>query len=715
FYLDNKKDYYLKYYEKISSEVTAYENKLEKPAFEKIGGSATARLDIRGTINKPKLELQGEIKNPLYGRYLFDSVSVKAQYSEGSLSIKDLSLNNEGARAAFWGYADLEGRLDLKAQARNYSLDFLKIFIDKPFNGWLNLDGGIGGTFTAPTLSISFEGSRGDIGGIGFDKLSGKIFYDGETGYFKDMKLVEGKDISKGDAYFDLKGNGWAKATIEGEAIGFAGLMTNEIEWQSAKSHGEISLLMDNWKPKLYGYLYVTDALFFVKRLNAYMMTGYLDLVADGNDIKVKQLSGSWYNGSQPNSLSVSGAVELNSLNMNWLIADSHFSVDMPNIYKGEMDLRGVSLSGRPSNMLLKGRLDFNDGAMVLPKTGIGAVGTQPAADSPKLKLNLLINLKKNVYLSAGDILTLDLSNIFLNLEMAGSDLKVTGDMSDPKLLGKIVFGRGTVNILSREFNLLSEDNQKKYYPYDLDRISENYAQFLGDGVMPYLRLSALVKVEKQDDKDPAKRKEISIVSNIIGQLQAKEESKKLNIAFNAFQEDKTKTPPELVPIASSDQDIRFMLLPDFIKSLAGNESGPASAPNALVADYLNSRLQSVVFRGVERGIERALGLENLTLEYNFGSDIKRAMGVGGDSRTGQNAGFGVGLTKGFFDKLYIDVRYSQGMEQQAGVQQSTYLNYQITYKLSSIWSIAYYREPASFYDLNSGIYKTTLKLGFSF
>ncbi|MFA4906530.1 MAG: hypothetical protein WC645_08515, partial [Candidatus Margulisiibacteriota bacterium] len=73
-----------------------------------------------------------------------------------------------------------------------------------------------------------------------------------------------------------------------------------------------------------------------------------------------------------------------------------------------------------------------------------------------------------------------------------------------------------------------------------------------------------------------------------------------------------------------------------------------------------------------------------------------------------------VGFVKGFTDRLYIDVRYSQGMEQTTGTAAKTSINYQLTYKITPIWSIIYYREPISLQEISTGYQKVTLKSGFS-
>jgi hypothetical protein len=161
------------------------------------------------------------------------------------------------------------------------------------------------------------------------------------------------------------------------------------------------------------------------------------------------------------------------------------------------------------------------------------------------------------------------------------------------------------------------------------------------------------------------------------------------------------------------------MLLPDFLKSLTGINHGTntnQTSTNAVIADYISSRIQTVVFRGLERQLEQKLGLENLRLEYNFGKDVRQAMGVG-DRHLVENEqpDWRIGFVKGFFDKLYLEMNFAQLATSVNNMPIRQTFNYQLTYKLSPIWSIMYYREPITPQDLATGYQKITLKAGFSF
>ncbi len=305
----------------------------------------------------------------------------------------------------------------------------------------------------------------------------------------------------------------------------------------------------------------------------------------------------------------------------------------------------------------------------------------------------------------------------------------MTGNLKAPSLRGEVKFKRGMINILNREFALISEEQQKMFYAADLEKVKGNTAVFYGErgreGLLPYLTLTSSVKVknyEEVQNKETPKfvEEEVIVIARVIGMPFAAEKEKEISVKLDAFKEDKTKKPAEIISARIPEEEIKVLLLPDFIKAPLGlTKKGVEGVPaSEVMVDYLNSRLQALLLRGAERELERTLGLESLTLEYNFGKDLRRLMareepGVP-PALTGEEKIFGIGFVKGFFDKFYIDVRYSQAIEERA-TEAYSFFNYQITYKLSPIFSIIYYNEPFISPEKGYPYYKLTLKAGYQF
>jgi hypothetical protein len=455
----------------------------------------------------------------------------------------------------------------------------------------------------------------------------------------------------------------------------------------------------------------------------AYINNGLLD---------IKSITGIW-SGERTrgwkNPLGLSGTIDLsglfsekNAVDLNLAFSPVHLSLSFPGLYTG-----GI----RISNFTLKGPFYFDysrgpllSGSVEADNSVISLSQSSPSGKTPPLNFDIHARLSRNVYATLGDVTTLNLSNIFMNVEIAGEDLHLSGNLETPRLLGKVAIKRGTINIFNREFTLLSPENQKKYFPYDPEKIRDNLAVFRGEegaaGALPDIDISSTVNVENQEKDAGGKyvKKKVVVLARLQGVLGALEKERGIKIYLSSFTEDQTKTPPEYNPAAYSEQDLKVMLLPDFIKSLAGiGQPGATTSvdTNIVVADYLSSRMQTFLFRSLEREAEQKLGLESLTLEYNFGPSIREAMGVKEIRGFEQEKpAWSVGFVKGFFDRLFVDVRYAQGMEQTAGSAATTVFNYQLTYKITPIWSIIYFREPVNLNEITSGHQKVTLKAGFS-
>ncbi|MBI5699649.1 translocation/assembly module TamB domain-containing protein [Candidatus Saganbacteria bacterium] len=679
---------------RISAEVQALRRKELPPAIEKMSGKLKAGLNIFGTLQAPQVSGQLTVREGAYGRYKFDSLELSCEADTKEIEVKRLEIKKQDGRLVGAGEIGFnKGEMDFRAVARGLPIDFFRIWLNKDFSGTFDGDLRLAGTTLSPRGWLTLKTGRVKLAGVDFEKVSGNFTLVKDLLYIKDLGLGSGSHLNG-----FLKANGQANltASLEGGALGLVNLFTDEVRWESGQAQGNLSYVSDGQKTRLQGGLLVKNAVFYVKALDSYFREGGLNLRTSGNVVWIDEASGYWQGSrtkNRQNQISLAGVLDLNRQTANFILADAPYTVVLPGIYSGNLELKDFSLSGPLDNLKLKGKVDFSEGVIFLPEK-LPSGGSEQAGRP--LDLDILVNLNRNVYLTAGNVATLDFSNILMNLEMSGTDIALSGTLNEPRLLGKLFFKRGNVNIFSRDFSLLTAERQKQYYRGDLDKISDNYAQFIGDGVIPYLNLTASVKTDTL--RADGTRKPVIVISRLRG------EPFSIESVFEAYELDPQSG--EYVRGAYNEESIKVMLLPDFVKSLTGVEKGRAADGNVVVADYLNSRLQTVVFRGVERQLETALGLESLMLDYNFGSDIQRTMGLSGN---GARSNLGVGFIKGFFDKLYIDVRYSQSVDVAGSATALQTVNYQLTYKLTPIWSVAYYREPLSLYDLQSGPSKTSL------
>jgi len=713
---DGPRPYFLKRFEGVLLQLEKYRASLVPPTIAKVGGKIKGEVKLTGTFGDPDLKASLTIQNGSYGKYQFGSLRAQADFSRGILGLQQVEVKKGEGRLVVKGQVDLEEEtLSLAAASDDFPIDILSLLAERNYSGGADLQATIVGDLRDPQIKADLVTGKIGLAGVEYDKLTASAEWKQGTLKIDRFEIQDAGKTSKLTGFYSLRGEGELKATIEGDAPGLLNLINDEVQWVSGRSQGDLYLKISNGRPQLAGWLTVSDATLQLAHYDSQVQKGYLQITAESNQVKLHRLMGYWLGkGTQykVNFFSLSGEADLINSRLDLKLEDTRLAVDLPAFYRGNISFGGLALSGSFDKMLLKGRVSLDNGILALPeRTGGGGAGGKNPLD-----LDLELNLNENLYLTGGNVMTLNLSNIFFNMEMYGQGLKLQGDMQDLKMRGKVYFKRGTVNIFNREFLLLNVEQQRQYYPYDLDKQQDNYAQFLGENLLPDLNLIAMVKIEqnKVSETDPtqSEKKETIVISHIRGIPFAPEKERGINIELSSYEEDKSKSPPEYRRSALDDAEIKVLLLPDFIKSITGIEKGTVVDSNAVVADYLSSRLQTLVFRGLERELEQALGLTSLTLEYNFGSDLRRAMGVA-DVSVGRPL-WGVGFVKGFFDKLYIDVRYSKwDVSYTAGPEES--IHYQVTLKLSPILSVIYYREPLSVYDLQSGPSRTTLNAGLSF
>lgn len=404
--------------------------------------------------------------------------------------------------------------------------------------------------------------------------------------------------------------------------------------------------------------------------------------------------------------------------------ADNTLNLDWNGVYTGELAIRNFRIQGpfatsksdTPFGPTVKGQIDLNGGIAYLPQ------GKKEVKAYVYYLYDLNLNFLKRVSILSGDPTKLDISSTIMNVEVADSSLSVSGSSIYPSIVGRVNLNGGSLSILGREFELLSEKDQATYYPYNQEKIESNYVVFKGgekaEGVTPSPNLIALSNVTNQTITRDINNNEVVTTDKyrVITRIQG------ASLAFEAYKEDNTQSPPTFTQSTLSESEIRAMLLPDFLKNalgLSNNSAANSQAAGLIVDDYVNNYIRSRLIKNVEREVEKNLGLESFSLSYNFGQQLRK--NVSGSSATVDPMEepniLGIGVVKGFFDRLYIGLKYTQNMDQTIDNTVPRYFNYEITYKLTKILSLIYYREPNDFsiQNLNSGYYKVSLRAGYQF
>jgi hypothetical protein len=699
-----------------------------EPEEDHLGGALKGKISLRGKINNLSGKFKGEVEEGFYQNYAFDKLQLEASLRGNQIKIEKLELAKKMGKLSAQGEISGDGKLDLKLIAKSMPLDILKIFFDQEFKGEFNMRAALAGRLEDPQLSASVSGKNLTFSGVHFDKASIALTKTNGHIFIHEFSLQDDGNLSSISGTIDLSPPGSLnlEARLKDNAVGLFNLVSKDVKWVRGKADASLKIQGPLLGPRIDGELSMKDAAIYVKAIDSEIKKIKGGAKIENNLAKIPALTGIWQGertkGYQ-NFVGLAGSIDLSRIfsenkmvTLNLALSPSQFYVTLPNLFTGAVSIKKAHLFGPlsfdlSSGPTLVGQAEVNNAIINVSKRANGKKKIFP------LTYDLDLVLDQNVYVVMGDVATFDLSNIFMSLEIMCDDLKLTGTSAHPSLLGKIALERGTVTIFNREFSLLSHAQQEKYYLLNPDKIKDNIAHFTGEkgeeGIRPDVTITAKVDVEEaeEDESGELNKKKVTILSRLKGVIGATDQERGLQISFDSFVENRDKKP---LLASYSEQEVKVMLLPDFIKSLTGVSKGEEVDANLVVADYISSRFQTFIFRGIERELEQRFGLESLTLEYNFGKDIRQAMGVT-EKRLleEERPDWRVGFVKGFFDKFYLDVKYSQANLETGRVE--TYLNYELTYKLSPIWSIIYYRDPSSPQELISGDEKITLKAGFSF
>ncbi|KPJ67117.1 hypothetical protein AMJ44_07430, partial [candidate division WOR-1 bacterium DG_54_3] len=697
-----------------------------------LGGKFSGNISLKGTLKNPSAKFNGKIENGFFKNFTFDALRAKASFENNLLKVERFDLFKKRGIFSGVGEIDLDGNLSITISAKNFPMDILKILFDKDFDGNLDMNATLQGPIQNLEIVGTLAGKNLSLADVNFDKVFLSITKKNDYLFIHKLSLEKDRGLSSlsGSIAFTPPGAISLEADFQDNSLGLLNLFTDQIKWIEGKASAQIQIKGTTGDPVMSGEISIENARIYVKAIDSEIKNIEGAAKVENSQLNISALTGIWEGEKTrdySNFLGLAGRIDLRHIfsekkmiNLNLVFTPTQIYAYFPNLYTGAIKIKEAHLFG-PFNFdfsagpKLSGKIEINNSSITLAKT-------KQKGNIFPLTFDLSVDLNKNVYVDMQDVFTIAFSNIFMNLGIESKQLKVLGNLAYPSLLGKIFLKRGAVTIFNRNFDLLSSEKQELYFPYDADKIKDNIALFTGEegpeGLMPDITITAKAEIEslEQDESGKPIRKKTIILSRLQGVIQALEKERGLNITFFSYVEDKTKTPPGITPVDYSEQEIKVMLMPDIIKDLIAQEAKEKEIKvdrNVVVAEYVSSLVfQAYVLRPVERELEQKFGLESLTLEYNIGKDVRQAMVKEAKGFEDEKPDWRIGVAKGFFDRIYLEVNYEQfGTETELAQE---YFNYQLTFKLDPIWSIIYYREPISFQEPVSGPQKVTLSARFS-
>jgi len=677
----------------------------------------------------------------------FDSINAGFRVKSSILHLDRLVIKKDGGVLSSHGSIDVSGPLNIRIDAKDFKIDSINnVFkIGVPVEGRIDMNASVIGTYYKPKIVCELHAENAGMSDIFLDDVNADIRYSDSVLTLKTLEIKTGSQAASIEGVIPfVPGKKLSLAVdLSGDNVGLLASLIRGVKWESGTGRAKLDLSGTIDKPKINGSLNFKNATIDINQLRstAYNFDADIDFV--DSVLRIKKFSGIISGDrtlNNPLPFSIAGVVDLsqafsakNSIGFNVLMADTNGSISIPGIYSGDFSLANSSIKGPLSlnayntsgkNLEIKGKVSLSDGSLSLPNSASGG----GASAKPNVMLDITADIGKNVRLVQGNnsgAVSVDLANI--NLEIYGEDLKISGMAYSPVIKGIVSVKGGSLSVLGRDFEVLDEDSQGKILGSDRSLISRNEAVFQGGeapySFIPYIRLTAkseIVNYSQNKSSSSAgtdtpavlKKETVVVITRVSGMPFVQDKSRNIELKFFAFNLDTTKRPPEYVPASYDDGQIRIMLLPDFLKAGPGQEGLDT---NAVIVDYLNARIQSYLLRNITSRVEKALGLESFTLDYNFGKDLEKVLPTKrGEYAVDDKPQFGVGFVKSFFNNIYIQVRYYQSMNE-ASYLSNTSFNYQITWKATKYYWFVYYREPITFQDQSSTYYKLTLQSQYVF
>jgi hypothetical protein len=696
-----------------------------------LSGKTKGKVNITGPFTKIKVETDDlAVENGRFFEFNFDQLDLRGRYCDRGIALDSCQIKKDAGKFNIGGTIDTKTfDLNLKLAADRFPTDSLRLLFpgNKTFGGKFNMEATVAGKLQNPTISAQASAPNLNIQDISFQDTTVDIDLINKVLFINNLSFFSKNKNSQISGCFPFSPSGKITlfATLEGEALSLINLLTNEIQWKEGQAKANFIITGTRNNLDVNGEISLEKTRIYVDALRSSLKEVTGQLVMRDSKGELSNLSAVWEGARTKgvrNQLSLAGLVNVKNLlaaeasvDVNLALADTTLSVDLPDLTSGTITLQNIRLDGPfyfgktlslQRGPTLSGKAKTEDCILSLPK------GEMKDKKMLFLDYALTLILGKNTYVVGGDITNV-INPLLVNLQIQGDNLALKGNSIEPSLLGEINFLQGTISLFDREFLLLSPTLQEKYFAAQRENINDNKAVFKGgsgsEAILPELNLTAKVAVDnytENSDGTYAKEK-ITVLTHITGRPYMKDETKGIQTTFYSFREDAGGT--NIQSAGFTQDEIRVMLLPDFLKSALGisKVSGNVEA-TALAAEYLQGRFQSYLSGTVSRQIEQSLGLENLTLEYNLGRDLRR-IGGASPSEDDEEKLWALGFTKGISDRFSIDWRYTSAFDNTTQAQK-TYFNYELSYKISRTWSLAYYQEPNDIVNPLSGESKITLR-----
>jgi len=401
-------------------------------------------------------------------------------------------------------------------------------------------------------------------------------------------------------------------------------------------------------------------------------------------------------------------------------VETSQLAIHFPGLYRGMVSLEGFTVNGvyriplsdtekqaalsvvgtsQETGPVLGGSLTVYDAEISMPTTE-----TKPP--KPGFLLRLSGKIAQNVRLVGGVIgkgLVGNVANQFdVRLAPTDTPLDIRGSLNAPAIQHPITIAGGTIDVLTRRFELLSEDKQRLYNRHPQTQPYPNTVTFQTDYSGPKNKLIPMIKVAALAIIEPLTSVVVSPSVTATGsQGLAPYTHVLITIDGSAYQLEGFSFHHYVAPkldaanltykgtyrlggAMGSDADptmIASMLAPELMGEW--QSGGPSSVLwRQLGSGTINSLFSQTLLRGIEKEIAKNTGLDQFSIDYNIGKALV-------DSSATQTVGFNM-IKSLFSNKLFIRARTDLDVDRRRNVEPFQLSEIELTYYLERYLSLNY-------------------------
>ncbi len=540
-----------------------------------LDGTISGLASLDGPLGNPAARLDLRLRDGKFGDHVLQEGHVDLTLREGSVTIEEFQVRPVRGLIGAVGRLNLRGESQIEVSGNDLDLDILRpVFrLRRPLLGRLSFTTQLTGTLASPEIGFATEIRGGGIEGATFDSLVANAFYrDGLLQLQQALLVQNGHKLRASGSVpfnpallsFDESRPIDLRLTLADVNLGLLRLASDRIDEAVGAIEGEVSIGGTPRAPRVQGRVAVQDGRVRVKGLQTPIEALRLDLRFDETAIRVAEATARLGTGTAR----LEGALRITSLSQPGALLPVGLVVpdDAPLVLTGS-DLRIAAppfIDVRAAGTL---RAWGTIGDPRRPPTLEGNVafsnGTVSVAADGGGTPSQLPLVFRGIRFDIGPNLAVRVGGLQFALQPGGSVL-LTGTPRAPALEGSVAAQPGKISALGTSFDL-----------------REGTATFLPpQGVRPRIFAQAETNVG----------------------------------ATRIFLTVRGVAPDALVLDLSSEPDLpRQQIL-----ALLGQQAGLSGLATGNVEGALRAQIGRLLFGQVSLGVARAIGLDELVIEYDF-------------------------------------------------------------------------------------------------